>query len=509
MTRKSYVYLSILLLLITTAVVIIYQVTRQGIGVTPDSIFYLCAADNLLKGNGLVTISGKADFIPMTHFPPLYPLLIALGQFIGVKQLVFCKYLNIVVFMLNVILCGFIIYRSTDKNIEAAFWGSILIISSYDVFRTHICAITDPIFLLLYLGTLWTLVLYIDKEHSLYLASCSILAALAFLLRYAGLSLIVAVLAGIWILSKRGLVKKISDGVIFLAISTIPMVVWISRNIYLTGNPFNRTFGYHMLSAANFPEKVGHILQRISSLPFKASVAIIIASILATLVIAYFLNPYRKLIHDKLINLGTAPYLIIDIMIAYIAIVVISLIFFDHAIYLGFRILLPLIVFGQLLMIILLTRLISKKHLIIILVILTAAQLSRWDFEKIRNEELVFSSPQWTASAIIKKVETLPADNRIYSNGHDIIYYMTGKLAYSVPEEMFSNKNVKNWQLAAEINDMALQFARGKSVLVWFDDLTWRSYLISKQSLLSSLELTLFFQAPDGSIYTTKKILRN
>jgi len=511
MTKRHYFYISIVILLMTPVLVMIYQINTQRVGVTPDSVVYLCAADNLLRGNGLVKISGNADLIPMTHFPPLYPLLIAMGEFIGFKQLAFCGYINIVVFILNVIFLGFLVYKSTHGNIEASCFGSLLIISSYDILRAHICAMTDPIFILLTLSSLFTLTLYINKESTLYLIICSILVALSFLLRYVGLSLIITIIVGMLFLCKGGFEKKVSDCAIFLAISSMPMALWISRNLYLTGNPFNRAFGYHMLSLTNFPAKVGHILQRLGSLSFPVYISVILASVLIIILIGYFAKPSRKLFKDKLQGIGIIPCLMIIFIIAYLFVVIISVLFFDSAIYLGYRILLPIIVFGQLLIIILLAGYLSNKKLLIFVLIIIGCQLYRWDFGKIYKEELVYSGPQWTHSEIINKVNKLPSSYRIYTNGPDVIYFMTGKLTYATPEEIISVKNVPNPKKLSEIREMALNFNEGKSVLVWLDNITWRHDLVSKQSLLSSLMVTLFYMAPDGSIsiYTNKDNLKD
>jgi hypothetical protein len=135
-------------------------------------------------------------------------------------------------------------------------------------------------------------------------------------------------------------------------------------------------------------------------------------------------------------------------------------------------------------------------------------QLYRWDFNKIYKEELVFSGPQWSQSELINKLKELPPAYRIYSNGPDVIYFLTGMLVYSTPDEILSNKNVPNPYLPVELKDMSVNFNKGKFVLVWFDTITFRNYLLPKQVLVSELMLTLFYKGSDGTIYTSTRNLR-
>ena len=51
--------------------------TRPGIGVTPDSTVYIDAARNLAAGHGLTAFAADGQSRPLTHYPPLYPSMLA------------------------------------------------------------------------------------------------------------------------------------------------------------------------------------------------------------------------------------------------------------------------------------------------------------------------------------------------------------------------------------------------------------------------------------------------
>lgn len=52
-------------------------ITRKGLGLTPDSLTYLDTARQVLDGRGLLFTSWYGTLQPLTHYPPVYPWLLA------------------------------------------------------------------------------------------------------------------------------------------------------------------------------------------------------------------------------------------------------------------------------------------------------------------------------------------------------------------------------------------------------------------------------------------------
>jgi len=57
---------------------VIISTSNYKAGLSPDSVEYLAAANNLLLGKGLLTYNG----LPFTEWPPLYPILLFLLSFL-------------------------------------------------------------------------------------------------------------------------------------------------------------------------------------------------------------------------------------------------------------------------------------------------------------------------------------------------------------------------------------------------------------------------------------------
>ena len=78
--------------------------TRLGAGISPDSTVYVDAANNLKMGRGLSVQSGPDEFTPLTHFPPLFPALLALLGSLGFDASSGARWLNVLLFGGNIFL---------------------------------------------------------------------------------------------------------------------------------------------------------------------------------------------------------------------------------------------------------------------------------------------------------------------------------------------------------------------------------------------------------------------
>ena len=65
------------LIISALAVVAALYLTRSGAGASGDSVHFLMGAENILEGNGYSRTAGDGTTRPITHFPPLYSILIA------------------------------------------------------------------------------------------------------------------------------------------------------------------------------------------------------------------------------------------------------------------------------------------------------------------------------------------------------------------------------------------------------------------------------------------------
>lgn len=70
----------LMVLVAAGACTLVWANTRWGVGLRGDSYAYISGARNLADGLGYSRVSGGGEVKPITHFPPLFSLLLATGK---------------------------------------------------------------------------------------------------------------------------------------------------------------------------------------------------------------------------------------------------------------------------------------------------------------------------------------------------------------------------------------------------------------------------------------------
>ncbi len=76
--------------------------TPYGLGVTPDSVIYLHAADSLRHGTGFCVPAYDGTPQPLTHYPPLYPGTIALVSHFGLDLMSAARAISLMLSAANI-----------------------------------------------------------------------------------------------------------------------------------------------------------------------------------------------------------------------------------------------------------------------------------------------------------------------------------------------------------------------------------------------------------------------
>jgi hypothetical protein len=101
-----------------------------------------------------------------------------------------------------------------------------------------------------------------------------------------------------------------------------------------------------------------------------------------------------------------------------------------------------------------------------------------------------YGSPEWAESRLIEQVKAYPPATPVYSNGHDVLYLLTGRPAIPLPQEISPNTLRGNPDFAAQVAEMARILREGEGVLAYFDALEdRREYLPAEEELLALLPL--------------------
>ena len=123
---------------------ILVRTTTYGAAVLYDSSYFLSTAVNFLAGEGWRHLYGR----PLVGWPPLFPLLLAAGGWVGVDPLAAGRLINAAVFGLIILAAGCWL-RSNLRSHWLALAASAVIATSLPLSHWASCIMTDSLFVLL------------------------------------------------------------------------------------------------------------------------------------------------------------------------------------------------------------------------------------------------------------------------------------------------------------------------------------------------------------------------
>ena len=222
------------------ALVLLYT-SSHGAGITFDSIYYLSLASNLAVGNGFTEFdaSGRAS----TMWPPLFPALLAAGEFAGWKALDVVRWINAIAFGLVGYLGSRVLTRSGLSPLGlVVIAGSLAVVLFKPGAYTSAHAWAEPLFILFALLSLLCFGEYRNSQRWRAVILAATFAALASLTRYVGVTVIATglllLLADLWFARRREENRvrlKAAQTAAYACLAAAPLALWLFRNLLVSG----------------------------------------------------------------------------------------------------------------------------------------------------------------------------------------------------------------------------------------------------------------------------------
>ncbi|MEW6179833.1 MAG: hypothetical protein AB1522_07895 [Chloroflexota bacterium] len=468
-----------------SSVVLIY-ITQWGIGTSPDSAIYLGAADNLLNGKGLTIPFGDPPNRELNFYPPLYPVMLSLSGALvpGVSLLQSARWLNVI------LLCGFITILAAliIKASPTPQWFTALFLfpfaSGSVILNLFMMAWSEPLFLLVTFAGFAVTISGLSRTNSSLIATGSLLLGMSALTRYAGVSVIAAVMITILIFKKGNFLERLRYCLLGGLPALILSAIWPIRSFLLNGQIGNRAIEFHLPAFS----KGLQALNTISGwffIPSNSSSVLkfgIIASILSICLLLIFKN------FHKLNETGKWTfYLISGFSVVYPLFLLFSLTFMDANTPLDDRILSPLFVSINLLIIFALVLLFpengSKRNIFIsatlaILIIYLFISFSlQGDLYKIYHLQGVgFSQTNWRNSSTIAAVSQIPTSLNVVTNSPEAIYLLTGRSSTSLPRKVDLTRQTVNPDFDEKFDKLIADVLAGNSMIIYFHSIRSNSF---------------------------------
>jgi 4-amino-4-deoxy-L-arabinose transferase-like glycosyltransferase len=484
-----------------------WWITANGVGVNTDATFYLKMAESIRTGQG-VMVDGK----PMAHFPPLYPLALAVTGLFQGDLLAAARLLQSALFGLNAALCAALVLLATRRNLAAAAAGALLYLASAPVIIISAIAQTEALFMTFLFSGLILLALHIRQPHRGLLAAASLSLGLAVTTRYAGLGLMPALCACVLLLGGRPLGRRLHETVTAGFIAFTPVWLWWLRNLMLAETATSRALVFHPVSLAQWQQLPGSVCDFLlpSVLPKPAE------WLVPALVAAFFIGTLTALKRKQWLRReATAPEAVVPVLAlvftaSYLLFFLVSICLFDAYSPLDTRMLLPAFLLLLPAGIALAWSLAQAMARPAIWGIFLAVALGLVGVTGRRGEAEAyyshknsreFNSVHWRRSPAIAAVQKLDPAMKLYSNGPDVIEFITGRKVVMLPVRTDPETRRPYPQYPAEWTAMTNATCSGTAVVAYLTDINWRWYLPTKGELETQAHLPVLKQLSDGVIF--------
>ncbi|MFA9407005.1 MAG: ArnT family glycosyltransferase, partial [Anaerolineales bacterium] len=461
--------------------VLLILATDQGVGISTDSIAYLGVSDNVLDGQGLNWLSADGGWQPFTHFPPLYPLMLAGFKLFSHHSLDAARSLNVLLFSFNVILVGLILFESSEK-LWLATLGGVLAGTSPILVAMHAIAQSEALFIFLGFSGLYLFVRYLKTRHFILILASALAISLTYLSRYVGITFIVTVAALILLDTDGKRREKVRNLAVILTIGFVPILVWMGRNFYLTGKATNRVLLWHPPELSKFTSAFAILWGWIVPYPFTNStlfgMTLILIGILVAVVILCWKKGVRNCLGYTRISQSTSMRMALLIFnCVYAFILLLSMTFLDASTPLDIRITLPLYFGLGILALSLLPNILDLFDnpvwhfaIIILIALFTYSYIARGVSEArvLRYDPYGWGSPLFRED-LLSEVLELDQDTIIYTNNLELLYFFYDRNGYSTPSKIDKVKMTARPYQEKRLAQMRKLLIDGKAVLVFFN----------------------------------------
>lgn len=432
-------HLELLLLPCGLAVPGLFYATRHGIGLSHDSVIFILGAMNIAAGRGF-SLPSPLGPVPITHFPPLLPGLIALFVRGGFDAVSIARGLNIVFFGAMILLVTLMAYWYSEKSIPIGVATGLLTLTSFDVLYIHSMAWTEPLcFFCGFLG-LCLLTQYLVDHQTGFLIGSALSIALAILTRYAAIAFWIAGVLGILLLSRKQLQNRIGHALIFSLISILPLRMWTVLKLHLGNTLSDRMVAYHPSLLKNqFATGMSTMSIWLLQGEYDQLGRIIGPFVFGTLFIfsAIFFHKRRSYSTEKSQGLR----LLFLFSLSYLFVVGLTIAFYDPKTTLDSRILSPVHISILIMSLCGLyqesivrlgprpRRIFSYMGCLYVIFFLFRGMV--W-IQKTGLDGQEYASSRWKQSQLLGVIRSLPSEIRIYTNASPAVYLYTTKIPFPI-----------------------------------------------------------------------------
>jgi len=423
---------------------LVWYSTRWGAGLISDTFQYIASARNFVAGNGFSIPYGDGQLEPMTKYAPMFSVVLAMFEFAGISALQGARFVNVFLFGVNIFLVFICVHKLT-RSYYFSLLASLLFSFSLVLIEVHSWALSEPLYICLGLCAFLALEKCFKETKRTWLIVASLMAACAFLTRYVGLSLVVAVITVIF-LGSLGIRRKLVDALLFGSIAVLPTAIWTLRGYLITATLNDRIIEFHPLTKKNYASAIDVIFQWFLPPPLvqgNEKLLLILSGVLLLGVAVYLLRFYRVRLAAPVHSLVPNNEIIalhVVYVFTYVVMIIVSKTWVDPDIGLSDRILSPMLVSLLILVVALLSFLwdnFARTRIVIALISLglLAYYLTGTiiGIQILHQGGIGIARGGWNRSDVVQALRTYSSFS-IYTNSNSSLYLWSDRSGYDLKD---------------------------------------------------------------------------
>jgi hypothetical protein len=504
--------------------------TRSNTGIDNDSQAYLGATHNLLAGRGLTTpfdlltstlspgrVASFKGAVPLTHFPPLYPLLLTGIAKLGPSPLTSARYLNAGLFALNLLLIGLLVLRLTSLRATRLAVATIVLMMVAPVaFQSfgqranwlylHSFVFSEPLFFALTFGSLLVLSAGLRDGNSRYVLAAATLASAAALARFVGVSVVLAVVILVATSSTFAVPDRVKLCVATVLIGLVPAAVASFYTITILHGESPR-----QLSSHPGGHTIGRFLSQDSKWVLPGSIPDVAREILVGALIIAFAVSWSRVNRRRAdlrssAEARTALRVLVVFALCYAPTVVLSRDFLDVSVPIDSRLLSPLQPVLYLVLIALAfpvvqalipagPNVLARAVTATTALVLAVALIGIAPTVRFVNRGPI-DVAQTRFGPIVRDIRSLPRGTVVYTDLPGFVWQYTGRRAVRLPVRNNPLTNQPNWHYPRDLIELITLLRKPGAVVLIFPH--FLSSVTSPNEILQFIPMTLVDTYPPG-----------
>lgn len=457
-----------------------------GPGLDPDSMSYMQAATTLAHGAGLRDVqrdwSSVDSTMALAHWPPGYSIAIAGAELTGLGAVQGARFIDAFAALITLASVVWIVAGAAGAG--AGIVAGLLVMATPAIVQVHESVLSEPLFIALLVLTLATMVRVPTRPWV-----SGLLAGLASIVRYAGVSLVGGVV--LWQLARAGTLRQRIARAVIAAIPAIVLQgAWVLRTVHSAGPSAIRKISVYGEIASTLRE--GWRTTSAWLVPGMADVwgIFVAAAVAVLLVVAIWKSRHMR---------GQQRPAIAAALLAacYLALVLASRLIADPNIPLDDRMMAPLLVLLEIAIVSIVAPAwrawpVPARALVVVLVALWWGAALRVSVASARYAVRTgndFAEDCWRDSPLVAWVRTNGRGHPLFTNAPEPLYFHTGRLSHELPEE----RDAKS--LAA----FADTLSRRDGLVIAFDESC--GALNKDDSLIARVQLHEVAAMPTGRVF--------